>query len=181
MIDIPFLDGLAAWTKDTDNKELAASCLKPFADGERLFFARHGRTEETERIFAAAEPREIKSPALLDYLTDEAAARLLLALNKEHLFREMTGYYEKYAKAQEALRQIDPSCGRNDWRIVGAALHHEFGPDGWFLWDTWSAKSKTKYDPRKIREEWAGFRSDHPNPAGLGTIIRMAKGAAHGA
>jgi hypothetical protein len=180
MIDIPFLDKLAAWTEHTSNKELAASCLKPFADGERLYFERHGRTEEAERIFAAAEPRELKSLALLDYLTPEAGDRLLLAINKEHLFREMTGYYDKYQKAQEALRQIDPSCGRNDWRTVGMALHHEFGADGWFLWDTWSAKSKTKYHPDKIREEWAGFRSDHPNPVGLGSIIRIAKGVARG-
>lgn len=56
--------------------------------------------------------------------------------------------------AKEALGFIDPSLPREEWVSVGMALCHQFGEDGWGLFDSWSSKSP-KYDvEQSTRKVW---------------------------
>jgi hypothetical protein len=114
---------------------------------------------------------ELDGPA---WLADPKLAEKILAdMRREHIFRLLTGYYEDRGAAHAALRKIDPDCPRREWIRIGMALKHEFGEEGWFLWQSWSSRGE-KYDPSTIRSQWDSFRK-HPNPVTLGTILHLAK------
>lgn len=60
---------------------------------------------------------------------------------------------ESMWKVREALSFL-PSDDHEQWIACGHALQHEFGDDGFPLWDEWSARSE-KYDsPVKSRHKW---------------------------
>lgn len=57
---------------------------------------------------------------------------------------------------------VDPDCGRDQWRDIGFALHHETDGSeiGYRIWDDWSAKG-TKYKEGETEYQWESFgRSD---------------------
>lgn len=120
---------------------------------------------------------ELDGPAWLD---DPAlAAEALAEILRDYWYKMLSGYFDRRESAQEALKRINPDCHRRDWVRVGMALKHEFGEEGWLLWDSWSRRGE-KYDPGTIREQWDSFRDNHANPVTLGTILHLAKEAAHG-
>jgi len=75
--------------------------------------------------------------------------------------------------AQEMLDYLDPDCGREDWRNVGMGLKHQFGDEGFDLWDEWS-KGSNKYNEKTIRGQWDSFRNDHVGGVTIGSVMHMA-------
>lgn len=75
----------------------------------------------------------------------------------------------------EALNHISPDCSYDDWIKIGMALHHEFGPSGFALWNAWSKKG-SKY-PKKgepsLYDHWKSFKP-HTHPVTLGTLLKKA-------
>lgn len=62
----------------------------------------------------------------------------------------------------ELLTAFDPSCGYDDWKNIGMALHHQFGGDVEALeaWERWSAESP-KYASTGINSctnKWKSFK-----------------------
>lgn len=56
--------------------------------------------------------------------------------------------------AEEALKFISPDLPREEWISIGMAICHQFGEDGWELFDDWSSKS-SKYDVEQpTRKVW---------------------------
>lgn len=66
----------------------------------------------------------------------------------------------------ELLRQTlaghNPDAGYDDWLKVGMALHHETdgGPDGFDLWNEWSAKGTKYKGSNDLEPHWRSFRND---------------------
>jgi putative DNA primase/helicase len=58
-------------------------------------------------------------------------------------------------KVKAALKLI-PSDDEKIWFEIGAALHFEFGKDGFPIFDKWSATS-AKYKPRDIKQKWKHY------------------------
>jgi hypothetical protein len=76
-------------------------------------------------------------------------------------------------KLKEALKRICPDT-YHVWFRVGCALHHEFGDDGFAIWDEWSRDSK-HYDAHELAITWAAIeKSECSNPVTLGTIYHLA-------
>lgn len=76
---------------------------------------------------------------------------------------------------QEILDHLDPSMDRDPWLKVGMALHAEFGPEGFELFDTWS-RGGGNYKAADVRDT---FRSLEDTGGGItfGTMVQMAKQA----
>ena len=77
---------------------------------------------------------------------------------------------------ESALVHIDPSCGMKQWVEVGMALKHQFGEDGFELWDAWSSKSADKYtDTDTLHARWGSFKSNPQCvPITVRSLIREA-------
>ena len=69
----------------------------------------------------------------------------------------------------EALRHIDPGCGRSEWVRVGLALRSHFRDDEeagrelfrqWSSGDLWPGKPPSNYVAEHIDPQWATFRAD---------------------
>jgi P4 family phage/plasmid primase-like protien len=63
------------------------------------------------------------------------------------------------------------------WLKVGAALHDEFGDDGFDMFDRWSARSP-KYDTAKVRRKWGD--AEQMTEYSIGTVFRLANEASPG-
>ena len=72
-----------------------------------------------------------------------------------------------------ALEVLNPNCSYDDWRDIGMALAGH--PDGYRLWDAWSAKGDDYPGPNKTAEKWKSFKPD----GGItrGTLWYMAEQA----
>jgi hypothetical protein len=55
------------------------------------------------------------------------------------------------------LDTLDPSLSYDEWIRVGMALHHDVGPDGFALWDRWSAPSPKYPGTAALRQQWDSF------------------------
>ena len=64
-----------------------------------------------------------------------------------------------------------------DWLMVGAALHDEFGDDGFEMFDAWSQKSK-KYNARIVLRKWEDCKD--MTQYTVGSIFHAANNAARG-
>jgi len=82
-------------------------------------------------------------------------------------------------KIAALLEFIDPSCGREDWLHVLMAIFHatQGSEAGLELANDWSSHGSTYKGRRDIETQWRSFRSDHPNPITVGTLIKMAREA----
>lgn len=70
------------------------------------------------------------------------------------------------------LACIPADLDRDAWVRIGMALHSEHpGPDGFALFDEWSARGND-YDKRAARSTWKSFK---PGPVQIGTLIEEAK------
>lgn len=80
--------------------------------------------------------------------------------------------------ARSMLDCLDPECGRAEWVSVGMGMKHQFGDNGFALWDSWSKESERKYPgPREMKQQWVSFQSDKPHAITIGTVISMARAA----
>jgi hypothetical protein len=77
-----------------------------------------------------------------------------------------------------ALQVIDPDCAMKRWVEIGMALKHQFGDEGYALWDDWSARGKAKYPGSDAtRRRWDSFSGQTSNrvPVTLRTVLRIAE------
>ena len=88
---------------------------------------------------------------------------------------------EDAKQVREALRHIDPSKSRDDWRNVGFALKSGFGddPQGLTLFDEWSSGALWQrgdkphnYVPEHIEPQWQSFKAE--GGRNIGTIYHKA-------
>lgn len=77
---------------------------------------------------------------------------------------------------EELLANINPDCGREEWRNVGFALHHQFdgGDQGLELWDSWSAKG-AKYEDGECETQWQSFGRGTGEPITLAYLIKLGR------
>lgn len=80
------------------------------------------------------------------------------------------------ADAEKCLLDLDPDCGRDEWRNIGMALHHEFSGsnEGFVVWDEWSAKGK-KYKSGETEVQWASFGKYTGRPITAAYLLKLSK------
>jgi hypothetical protein len=73
-----------------------------------------------------------------------------------------------------------PNIGRDwdSWKSIGAAIYHGLGPEGFPLFEKWSARSPFN-DPDKTLKKWASYSSSPMTDVHVGTIFYKA-GHEHG-
>lgn len=89
---------------------------------------------------------------------------------------------ENIARLRSALT-VCQAEEREDWRTVGAALHHASGGSyqGRELWDEWSLGSDefegcpAKFNATDQEQTWLGFVADRINPVTVASIFHLAK------
>ena len=71
---------------------------------------------------------------------------------------------------------IDPDCGRDQWRDIGFALHHETSGSeiGYRIWDEWSAKG-TKYKEGETEYQWDSFGRTDREPITAAYLKKLYK------
>lgn len=62
---------------------------------------------------------------------------------------------DRVAELREALAYLDAD-DYHAWLEVGMALHSTDAPEGWALWNEWSARS-SKFDPVALAKKWASY------------------------
>lgn len=67
--------------------------------------------------------------------------------------------HEDIDRARSALSHLDPDCDRDTWVKYGMCVKHEFGEDGFELWDSWSSAG-TKYSPSAVRSAWKSMNAE---------------------
>lgn len=78
------------------------------------------------------------------------------------------------SEARLMLRRLDPDCGYDEWIQVGMGLHHEYGDEGFDLWDEWSSGGRKYGGTDDLASHWRSFgRHDGP-PITLRTIAKRA-------
>ena len=76
---------------------------------------------------------------------------------------------------REMLDRVDPDCPHDAWFRVGLGLHHQFGAEGFDLWNAWSSRG-TKYPgERTLRTRWRSIRNDDANPVTIATVRQAAR------
>lgn len=77
-------------------------------------------------------------------------------------------------QAREMLDKIDPDAPHDVWFRVALGLHHQFGNDGFILWNEWSARG-TKYPGvRSLLGRWKSIRADDSNPVTISSVRQLA-------
>lgn len=85
-----------------------------------------------------------------------------------------------WAEVRSALAFISPDCSREEWVMVGMALHfagtaNNELPLAAQMWDQWSAASATKYPgPKEMETQWRSFRTDKATKVKLGSLYHLA-------
>ena len=77
-------------------------------------------------------------------------------------------------KLNAILATIDPDCGREQWRNVGFAIHHETSgsADGFELWDSWSARG-AKYRDGETAYQWSSFGRYRGEPITAAYLLKL--------
>lgn len=77
-------------------------------------------------------------------------------------------------KCKKLLDKLDPDCGRDEWRNVGMALHHEFQGSkvGLQLWEAWSIDG-LKYNEGEPAKQWASFGGYTGQPLTAAYLLKM--------
>ena len=83
----------------------------------------------------------------------------------------MTAHTER-ERAALALTAIPADVPRDTWWKVGAALKHEFGDDGFTLFDGWSSTVEA-YDSKAVRDTWRSLNAS--GGIRIGTLYEVAK------
>lgn len=123
----------------------------------------------------------LSCPSLLPELPEQARHML------EHVDIEKTAPAQQASSQQdvdavrEALRFIDPQCGRKEWVNIGLALRSYFKDDpytGGCIYNEWSSgelggvETPTNYDPDGIEQQWYSFGPDGDTT--IGTLFGKA-------
>jgi len=82
-------------------------------------------------------------------------------------------------EARAYLSDLDPGMGREPWLYVGLALHHEFGDEGFELWNDWSCDGGSYPGPDELAKQWQSFdRRDHAGkPVTMRSVKKMSADA----
>ena len=75
-------------------------------------------------------------------------------------------------EATQALCCISADLVRDDWVMIAAAMHNEFGDAAFTEFDQWSATG-TSYSPQAARDTWRSCRK--LTRYGMGSLIALAK------
>ncbi|NTZ86241.1 DUF927 domain-containing protein [Burkholderia metallica] len=75
-------------------------------------------------------------------------------------------------RVELALARIPSDLPRDEWWRIGAAIKHEFGDDGFDLFDTWS-RGGDSYDAMAARDTWRSIDAD--GGIRLGSLFDLAK------
>lgn len=67
------------------------------------------------------------------------------------------------------LDSLDPDCARGTWVVVGAGLKHQFGEEGFDLWDNWSQGGDKYPGLADMQSQWKSLRE---NPSREAVTIR---------
>lgn len=97
----------------------------------------------------------------------------------------MAGYEPKLnlsiERMQELLDVLDPDMGRDDWRNVGFALHHECEGDdtGFDLWNEWSSGGSKYPGEEALRQQWDSFQGSEGGrrQITMATVLKLVKQA----
>lgn len=77
-------------------------------------------------------------------------------------------------EARQWLTKMDADIGYDDWLRAGMALHHEFGDEGFDLWDEWSSAGSKYAGSDSLMSHWRSFgRGDGP-PITMRSVAKMA-------
>jgi hypothetical protein len=76
-------------------------------------------------------------------------------------------------EARAYLSDLDPNMGREPWMQVAMALHHEFGADGFELWNDWSQGGVRYPGTHALSQQWLSL--DRRQPAGRPITMRTVK------
>jgi|JI6StandDraft_1071083.scaffolds.fasta_scaffold375891_1 hypothetical protein len=79
-------------------------------------------------------------------------------------------------KLAQVVYQINPDSEYGNWITVLMVIFNESGgsDEGFNLADHWSSEGHEKYKGTKdVLAHWRHFKPNHPNPARLGSLIRM--------
>lgn len=79
-----------------------------------------------------------------------------------------------------ALEAISADCSMQQWIEIGMGLKHQFGDEGYELWDKWSSTAKTKYQGQtETRRRWRSFEGQTGDrvPVTLRSVLRAAEAA----
>lgn len=78
----------------------------------------------------------------------------------------------------DMLSFISADVKYHDWIKIGMAVHHATGGsyDGSKVWDDWS-KSGSSYKPGECDTKWHSFGKYNSKPAGMGSLVHIARQA----
>ena len=80
------------------------------------------------------------------------------------------------AKVVEALSYIDMrNLDYKVWRDVGFAVHHEFGVDGFNIFNEWSKLDIAGYNEKSTSSFWESIPGETTTPIKIGYIFKLAK------
>ena len=76
----------------------------------------------------------------------------------------------------DALTRIDADCSMQDWIEVGMGLKHQFGEQGYTMWDEWSTTGDKYVDESETRTRWDSFTGQPKDraPVTIRSVIRLA-------
>ena len=75
-------------------------------------------------------------------------------------------------RVQLALSSIPSDLPRDEWWRIGAAIKHEFGDEGFDLFDAWSS-SASSYEVSAARDTWRSLNAD--GGIRIGSLFELAK------
>ena len=96
------------------------------------------------------------------------------SVDLEYLRMPMDGI--TLADAEGALEHLDPDCTMQQWIEVAMGLKHQFGDDGYSLWDKWSAKGKKYVDSDETEYRWSTLVAQPTDraPTTIRSVFRQA-------
>lgn len=78
-------------------------------------------------------------------------------------------------RARSALSFLSPDCDRETWVKWAMCIKHEFGDEGFVIWDEWSAGASGSYNAMAARSTWKSVKAD--GKLTFATLIYNAKQA----
>lgn len=88
------------------------------------------------------------------------------------IFKQSVTIKTDMSEVKAALEQLDPNMNRDEWILVGMALHSTNDSAAFELWDSWSSPGKT-YSLEDIQLAWNSFKTKADGTA-IGTLFWMA-------
>lgn len=142
-------------------------------------------TTSIEHLPVVAESEFKKLLEIFDGIADTYGFTLKESKKKDSSDREYdpdNPLFEKEpigASEEELIKMVnalDPDCGRDQWRDIGFALHHETegSEAGFRIWDEWSSLGD-KYKEGETEKQWNSFGRSNTEPVTAASIIKWYK------